>query len=130
MRLLGVLLASSLVFALFYLGAKPMSGSLFVHVWDKLVHYLFFGGLAGIFWVVYGGTRRRADALALLSAGLIGLADEWTQAFNPVRDSSAADWMSDMLGALTAVMVLSWLRKWLKAETKTSVNDAQPVQTF
>ncbi len=130
MRLLGVLLASTLVFALFYLGAKPMSGGLFHHPWDKLVHYLFFGGLTGVFWVIYGGAGRLADLLAIVSTALVGLADEWTQAFTPGRYSSVADWSFDMLGALTAVVVLSLLRQSIRAGRADRATGGQPVRTF
>ncbi|MFK7964283.1 MAG: VanZ family protein [Burkholderiaceae bacterium] len=109
LRLLALLLSSTLVFMLFYLGTKPLPGGMFSHPWDKAVHYLFFGGLAGMFWVMWGGTRI-ADLMAVAMTLSVGIADEWTQAYNPARSSSLGDLTFDLLGALTAVLVLSRLR--------------------
>ncbi len=112
LRLLSLLLSSTLVFMLFYLGTKPSPGVMFAHPWDKAVHYLFFGGLAGMFWVLWGGTRL-ADLMAVLMTLGVGIGDEWTQAYNPARSSSFGDLLFDFLGALTAAIVLSRCRHYI-----------------
>ena len=129
LRLLALLLSVSLVFALFYLGSRPISTGLFSAPWDKLVHYLFFGGLCGIFWVLCGGGRPHADWGAVVLTAAVGIADEWTQAYNPGRYSSAADFAADLLGALTAVLVLAWLRRRLRADATPPLNAAPRPQT-
>ncbi len=129
LRLLAMLLAATLVFALFYLGSRPVSAGLFPAPWDKLVHFLFFGGLTGIFWVLCGGKPMRADWYAPILTALTGLADEWTQAYNPGRYSSLADFAADMLGALTAVLILAALRRALRANAPEPLSCAPRPQT-
>jgi len=129
LRLLALLLSSTLVFMLFYLGSKPLPGGFWAHPWDKLVHYLFFGGLTGMFWVFWGGTRR-ADLMALVMTLGVGLADEWVQAYNPARSSSVADLLFDLLGALTAVLVLRQLRQRSSKDKRYDTTLTPPPQTF
>ena len=128
LRLLALLLSSTLVFMLFYLGTKPLSGGLFAHPGDKVVHYLFFGGLTGMFWVFWGGVRL-ADWMAVVMTLGVGIADEWTQAFNPARSSSLGDLTFDLLGALTAVVVLRRLRHLRSKDGQPSLPLAPPPQT-
>jgi len=128
LRLLALLLSSTLVFMLFYLGTKPLSGGLFAHPWDKAVHYLFFGGLAGMFWVFWGGSQL-ADRMALLMTLGVGIADEWTQAYNPARSSSLGDLSFDLLGALTAVLVLSRVRQMRSRNAREVATLEPPPQT-
>lgn len=128
LRLLALLLSSTLVFLLFYLGTEPLPGGLFAHPWDKAVHYLFFGGLAGMFWVFWGGMRL-ADWMALVMTLGVGIADEWTQAYNPARSSSLGDLTFDLLGALTAVLVLSRLRHLRSKNGRALATLVPPPQT-
>lgn len=128
LRLLALLLSTTLVFMLFYFGSKPLSSGLLTHPWDKAVHYLFFGGLTGMFWVLWGGTRR-ADLMALVMTLGVGIADEWTQAYNPARSSSLADLSFDLLGALTAVLVLNQLRQRTNKDKRYATTLTLPPQT-
>lgn len=113
-RLLALLVSSSLVYALFYYGTQPVRGISFPAPWDKLVHYLFFGGLAGMFWVLLGGRLRTAAIGALLLTAAVGFTDEYVQSFTPGREPSVVDFAFDLLGGLTAVGVLGWWRDALR----------------
>jgi VanZ family protein len=110
MRLLALLICSIAVALLFYLGSKPLGGGLFSHPVDKIVHFVFYGGLAALVWVALGARTRAADFTAVIVAVLIGTADETVQRMIPTRQASLADLIFDMLGAFAAVWVLCWLR--------------------
>lgn len=130
LRLLALLLSATLVFGLFYLGSKPFSGGLFSPPWDKLVHFLFFGGLTGMFWVLLGGRSATADFGALFLSASVGAADEWAQAFNPARYASTIDFFFDVGGALLAVSILAFARYCLKAGAESPISVEPRSQTF
>ena len=113
MRLLALLAAVSGVAMLFYLGSKPFAGGLFAHPFDKLVHLVAFGGLAGVLWIMLGGRGRFADHGAVILAGLVGTADEAVQRLIPTRQASLGDLLFDMLGICVAVALLISLRSYL-----------------
>ncbi len=94
-RLLALLLSSSLVWALFFFGSQPNPGLSFPAPWDKLVHYLFFGGLAGLFWVLLKGRPPSASIGALLLTACVGIGDETMQAFT--RDANRACSISPLI---------------------------------
>lgn len=106
-----------LVATLLYLGSKPEVGGLFPTPWDKLVHFLFFGGLTGLALIGQGG---RYPLLAVLLIALFGVADEIGQSFNPARVASAADWSMDLLGAIFATFVAQRLQHWAGAAEQGS----------
>jgi VanZ family protein len=97
-----------LIINLFYHGAQPYAVNLFKAPWDKVVHFIFFGGVAGFLWVMLGA---RAAWLAVLGVALIGAADEIAQAFHPGRSADFADWVADVTAAAFAVAVLTALRR-------------------
>ena len=71
------------------------------HVWDKLLHFIEYGILGGLWCRTMRGEGMdwvAALAAATLIASLYGASDEWHQSFVPLRDSSVRDWLSDMLG--------------------------------
>ena len=113
LSVLAVAVSCALVIALFGLGSKPVSVGLFPAPWDKLAHYLFYGGLAGTFWVALRGAPGWAAPGAFLLAVAVGIADEWVQFYTPGRDASLGDLAADALGALTAVVVLTSTRRRL-----------------
>lgn len=129
LRLLALLLAATLVFLLFYLGSRPVSVGLFQAPWDKLVHYLFFGALAGVFWVLLGGGSVRIDGFAVLLTAVVGFFDEWHQAYNPGRTASVGDFSADVAGAITAVLIVALLRRAWRHDRVAAVSDTPHPQT-
>jgi VanZ family protein len=74
---------------------------------DKLAHALEYAGLS---WLMFGAVRKswpqaaasRRALLSMLAIALLGVADEIFQMSVPMRDSSAYDWVADMVGASLA----------------------------
>ena len=79
LRLAAAAVALALIANLFYLGAKPWAVGLFPPPWDKLVHLAFFGSIAGLAWIGFGGRGAGAHVGALAIAAGIGLLDEVAQ---------------------------------------------------
>lgn len=77
-----------------------------VSPWDKAVHGVYFGALAALLWVAMGG-RRPYRVLGLVL--LVGIADEWHQAYLPARTASVGDLLADVL---SAAVVLALLTVW------------------
>lgn len=76
---------------------------------DKLHHFAAYFVLGLFSWRSFRHTRQRPIILAIASitfGSLYGLSDEWHQSFVPGRNSSAADWLADTTGVLTAQLLL------------------------
>lgn len=117
LRLLDLLLVAILVFLLFYLGAKPGAGQLFPEPWDKLAHFLFYGGIAGMLRL---GLGPRSTWIAIVIAIAIGAADELHQRNLPGRTADWGDFFTDVVAALIAVALLNrWSRWWAKRRNTT-----------
>lgn len=110
LRLAAAAVALALIANLFYLGAKPWAVGLFPPPWDKLVHLAFFGSIAGLAWIGFGGRGAGAHVGALAIAAGIGLLDEVLQLRLPGRSVSARDFAADFAGAALAVLLLGVLR--------------------
>ena len=80
---------------------NPMP-ALTVHVWDKLLHSLEYGGLALLFCRALrgegAGWAAAAVGAVLLTSGY-GATDEYHQLFVPTRSSDVHDWIADTIGA-------------------------------
>ncbi len=70
--------------------------------WDKAVHFMFYGTLAFLLWVVTG---KRWPLAVWMVVALIGIADETLQATTPGRTSDVDDWLADGFGAAAALIV-------------------------
>ena len=71
------------------------------HVWDKLLHFVAYGGLGGLFYRASRGEGlgwTAAFAAAAIATTAYGASDEWHQSFVPLRDASIRDWFADALG--------------------------------
>ncbi len=110
LRFTAAALVLALIANLFYLGAKPWAVGLFPPPWDKLVHLAFFGSIAGLAWIGFGGRGAGAHVGALAIAAGIGLLDEVAQLRLPGRSVSARDFAADFAGAALAVLLLGVLR--------------------
>jgi VanZ family protein len=75
---------------------------------DTSLHLVGFLGLAGVFWfalAAYGNATRRRILIVIVTMMIYGALDEYTQAYFH-RDTSASDWLMDVLGTLCAVALL------------------------
>ncbi len=70
--------------------------------WDKAVHFLFFGTMAFLLWIV---TAKRWPLAVWLAVAFIGFADETLQASTPGRTADVDDWIADGFGAAAALIV-------------------------
>ena len=111
-RSVAWVLLVGLMIALFYVGSLPAAGGLFPSGWDKLVHVLYFGGVAAL---AYVGSGSRRPIFSIVLIAFLGMLDEVGQSFNPSRVASAADWVADIAGAVLAVIFLRLAAAHLRA---------------
>jgi VanZ family protein len=86
------------------------------HVWDKLLHFLEYGGLGALLCRAFRGeglSGTVALIVAAVAAAAYGASDEWHQSFVPLRDSSIRDWLTDLLGGSAGAAFYGTLeRRW------------------
>ena len=97
----------ALIFWLSSMSAPPSPGP----INDKLLHFLFYAGLAAVTLRATAGGRLTgltapAALLAWLIATAYGVTDEFHQSFVPRRSPEIADLVADALGAAAAVCAL------------------------
>ena len=102
LRLLCFIAALAMTAQLLFL-AEPAFASQIVQVmWDKTVHFLFFGTIAFFLWIA---TAKRWPLAIWITVLLIGAVDETRQAYIPGRNSDVNDWLADGLGAAAALII-------------------------
>jgi VanZ family protein len=86
------------------------------HVWDKLLHFLEYGGLGALWYRALRGeglSATRAVISAAAATAAYGASDEWHQSFVPLRDASIRDWLTDLLGGSVGASLYEALgRRW------------------
>ena len=75
-------------------------------LWDKTIHFCYFGTMAFLAWVAAG---KRGPLWIWLAVSAIGAADEILQAYTPGRDSDIHDWYADTLGSGLAMLASHFL---------------------
>jgi VanZ family protein len=81
------------------------------HVWDKLLHLLEYGGLAGLLCRALlgeGQSSVTAIAAAVFLAAAYGATDEYHQSLVPLRNADLQDWFVDVIGAVLGAVI--WRR--------------------
>lgn len=71
------------------------------HVWDKLLHFSEYSGLALLFVRALRGEGlglAGAAVLAIVLVSAYGATDEFHQSLVPLRDPDVRDWIADTLG--------------------------------
>lgn len=110
LRMWWLTLAWAVLIVVLTVAPMPVSGaSLTVPGLDKLVHAALFGILA---WLALqararGGARRPPVWFLLVAIGVFAGADEWVQQFITGRSADLMDWIADMTGVLSAVLILA-----------------------
>jgi len=84
-------------------------------LWDKTIHFCYFGTIAFLAWVAAG---KRWPLWVWLAVTLIGGLDEILQAYTPGRDSDIHDWYADTLGSGLAMLISHFL---LNSRGRTAV---------
>jgi VanZ family protein len=111
MRLVALAGFALVAVNLLWHGSQPYAVGAVRAPWDKLAHLILFGGFGGAAWVMLGGARPTADALAPLVAVGMGVLDEFAQSFHPGRMVGFDDLAVDALGAIIVVAALATLRE-------------------
>ena len=107
-RWLCLLLLVALVTTMLFIGSRPgIEAAIPTPPWDKIAHFVVFGGFATMAWIVMRGG---SEAGPIAVAGLISLMDEGMQYYSPGRTAAFADIVADLAGALLAVLVLRFLQ--------------------
>lgn len=100
LRALSLLLAALLAASLF--ATAPSTGGMIVPPWDKLAHFVFYGGIATL---LSAGLGRDHLPLAFALTCLVGIADESYQAILPGRFAEGMDLAVDFAAA--AILTLA-----------------------
>ena len=110
LRMWWLTLAWAVLIVALTVAPMPDTGaSLAVPGLDKLVHAALFGVLA---WLALqartrGGARRPPLWLLLVAIAVFAGADEWVQQFVAGRSADLMDWVADMTGVLSAMILAS-----------------------
>ncbi len=86
-----------------FLIEPPIAQVVLARVWDKCVHFLYFGTMAAFLYMAAGGRRPIAVWLVIVA---IGALDETQQIFAPGRSAEFLDWLADTLGAAAFISAL------------------------
>ena len=100
--------ALAMIAQLFFLVEPPFADRTVQLMWDKTVHFLFFGTIAFFLWIA---TAKRWPMAIWLAVLAIGALDETRQAYEPGRNSDINDWFADGFGAAAALMVAQRVTK-------------------
>lgn len=85
---------------------------------DKSLHFLAYLILTFLLWSVVSGDqkvnwRRAAPWLVLFVIVVYGILDEWLQSYVAGRSCDIRDFFADLAGALTGLLLSSFLTFWL-----------------
>ena len=78
------------------------------HVSDKALHAIAYFLLGGLFWLTlraYGMRRWRRTIYVLATLAVYAALDELTQELVTGRHAAVGDWLADMAGLVTVVML-------------------------
>lgn len=110
LRMWWLTLAWAVLIVALTVAPVPAAGaSLTVPGLDKLVHAALFGVLA---WLALqararGGARRPPVWFLVVTIAAFAGADEWVQQFMAGRNADFMDWVADMAGVLSAMLILA-----------------------
>ena len=102
LRILCGFAALMMVVQVLVISPPGYAGRLEELLWDKTIHFCFFGTMAFLAWVAAG---KRWPLAVWMLVTVIGGVDETLQAFTPGRDSDIHDWYADTLGSALAMAI-------------------------
>ena len=79
-----------------------------LHVSDKVVHAVAYFLLGGLFWLTlraYGMRRWKRTLYVLVTLTVYAALDELTQELVTGRRAAVGDWLADMVGLVTVVIL-------------------------
>ncbi len=71
-------------------------------LWDKTVHFLYYGTMAFLIWIAAG---RRGPLWVWIAVMAIGATDEILQIWKPGRSADIDDWVADSLGSGISLVI-------------------------
>lgn len=90
-------------------GSMPgKAGAVSSVVYDKLLHFTVYGGLAALIYFGLGGKRASRALYSILAIAALGAADETIQLLLSYRHATFEDWQFNMLGAAVCIGLLSF----------------------
>ena len=116
MRAVAALSVAVIFIGLMVGGAQPVAVGLIPSPWDKLAHASLFAVLAACIGLASGLRGGRMILFAFSSALLIGVLDEWHQAFLPGRQAGWDDLAADAAGSLSGAL-LTWKYQGMRQRT-------------
>ena len=78
---------------------------------DKVVHFVFYGVFAWLLLPALHGRRGQRIAMVLAFIAVFAALDEFHQKFIPGRSMDVEDWVADMSGAATALVIAAVARR-------------------
>jgi VanZ family protein len=102
LRAFCMLAALAMLAQVFFLVEPPFADRIIQLMWDKTVHFLFFGTIAFFLWIA---TAKRWPLAIWVLVALAGAMDETRQYYIPGRNADVNDWLADGFGAAAALMV-------------------------
>ena len=103
LQFLCLLLATVVIFQLFYLGSQPFAAGLIPPPWDKLAHFVVYSAITALLWIGTGGST---PALVIMAVIAVGALDELHQANLPGRDAALGDFLVDACAGIGTAMLL------------------------
>jgi len=110
---MAMLLMLGIMVSLFVGGAQPIAVNLIPSPWDKLAHGVIFALLAWAIGVASGLSDWQRLILAFFGSLLVGVLDEWHQAYLPGRQAGWPDLIADVVGSTvgTALLAIERIRR-------------------
>ena len=100
--------------SLFYPDNQLGAADLFPTLWDKLVHFIAYGGLTGLLGFAAYLDKRVLIGCVVLA---IGALDEIMQSVVPGRFADAGDFLADALGVMCAIWMIGRMRARIGIQT-------------
>lgn len=107
LRVAAMLLALGIMLSLFILGAHPVAVNLIPSPWDKLVHGCVFALLTCGVGLASGLQDRPRLIVAVATALLVAVLDEWHQVYLPGRQATWNDLIADVAGSMVGAGLLA-----------------------
>jgi len=102
LQFLCLLLATAVIFQLFYLGSQPFAAGLIPPPWDKLAHLVVYSAITALLWIGTGGST---PALVIMAVIAVGALDELHQANLPGRDAALGDFLVDVCAGISTAIL-------------------------